>query len=188
MVKNIFKKREMRYKSYLKSERNEGSAMEELMENPKIARVLDKKSEQREFYGTLSKYAEGGITKKEMRETLGELYMKDKTLSHKEVKELGSAIAKEYNLGKHRIEVPKEEAKDQAANQKASAQSSKSFDVAAGVQGAVLEKGLSDMANSTSAVHNEESGKNNVVPFSRYKKPSEKASGLINDILNKKAA
>jgi len=168
----------MRYSKVSRS-----AAMGKLMGNPKISGVLDKKKEQREFYSALSKRASGGITKDEFRETLGELYEKSRMLSHREVKEIGRAM--KDTLGKKRIEMPSEQIKENKLNSerakqelspKSSIESLKNFNAKPGVQNRFSPKDPDSTAT--------ESG----ILFSRVKKQNEKASRLLDNILNKKAA
>jgi hypothetical protein len=178
MVRNVFSKRQV-------GTRRHSAAMRDIMKNDKIAKVLNERREQREFYDVLKKHASGGVTRDEFRQTLGELYKKDKTLSHKEVREIGSAM--KDVLGKKRMLEPKEEKKSIApvvpmlTKKKELESNPKSISPAA-------QPRISLKDNRNFPSQEDTRKESDAVSPSRFKKPTEEAKGLLDDILDKKAA
>jgi hypothetical protein len=192
MAKRVFSGRQMA-SNYRKS-----GAMRELMKNDKIKSVLNEAREQKTFYDTLKKSSGGGgTTKDEFRRALGDLYEKSGTISHKEVKEIGRAMKRE--LGTKRIEMPTEQKGEISKNkmplspnkqspiQKSPAEPVKNVNTKSPVQNRTLLKGLNEPLYPTDTKSDLENENTSVIQLSRFKKPGEKASGLIDEILNKKA-
>lgn len=177
MVKRIFTGKQMSFSNYRKS-----AAMGKLMKNSKISGTLDSKREQKEFYSALSKYGSGGITKDEFRKTLGDLYENSRTISRKEVKEIGRAMKGE--LGKNRIEKSEEKIKEIIKNQPS--EPSRRTKMAERMP--PQPSNSFHAINLISAVPSQQKEGNNIISFSRFKKPSKKASDLLDNILNKKSA
>ncbi|MFA6285233.1 MAG: hypothetical protein WC643_01740 [Parcubacteria group bacterium] len=118
-IKNIFKhgKKVSKYdfrKNYVKSKTTQG-----FLENEKIAEIFDRREEKAELNQALNKKSEGGLTKTEMKEVIGEL----KTLTEKERYEFAKAVFPSVPSGERFIR-PKENMRSgptakQAANSSA---------------------------------------------------------------------
>lgn len=105
-IKNLFKhgKKISKYafsKNYLKSKTTQG-----FLENKKIAEILNRRAEKSELNQAMYEKKEGGLTKEEMKETIGEL----KTLSEKERRDFAKVMFPSTPSGQRFIK-PKKETK-----------------------------------------------------------------------------
>ncbi|MDD5489678.1 MAG: hypothetical protein PHP25_03325 [Candidatus Moranbacteria bacterium] len=92
-VKNIFSHGKKLSQRKFGGRYSKDARMREVFGNQKIAKALDKTSERNEFYDMLKSKKEGGVTKQEMKEALGEwMTGKGRTISRKEA----YAVAKEF--------------------------------------------------------------------------------------------
>jgi len=86
-TKNLYSKKQIGYG------RKTSKAMKDLLKKQGISKILDKRSEQDEFYNALKEKASGGITKNEMREVLGHFrYDHGKNIDEHEAERLARII------------------------------------------------------------------------------------------------
>lgn len=92
-VRNIFSHKKKLSQRKFGRLYSKDTRMREVFGNQKIAKALDKTSEKNEFYDMLKSKKEGGVTKQEMKEALGEwMSGKGRTISRKEA----YTVAKEF--------------------------------------------------------------------------------------------
>jgi hypothetical protein len=178
MVKRIFTGKQMRSSNPRKS-----AAMGELIKNPKISKVLNEEREQREFYSALSKRRSG------------ELYARDKTLSHKEVEEIGRAM--KDTLGKKRIKISSEQIENdrphswrdrqESASEPSTEPAKNNIGTKSGIENRFSLKDSKELEKLPATESSQNIQTNNAsLSSSQNKERNERASHLLDDILNKK--
>lgn len=90
MVKILFKKMDFKTGNFTR-----GGAMGKLMQNKKIAKVLNRPKERNELYAEMKKYQSGGLNAREMKKVLGKFkFDQNDSLNKKETRVIGREFFK----------------------------------------------------------------------------------------------